>query len=322
MCSRLQIAAVLCLGLVLGLASPAGATFAGRNGAILFSVYPSKATRGRGGVWSINPTTRRLKFILDDSSCPPTSGMRYSPDGRRIAYYGFCQVPPHGFVVPEIFTMTSTGAHRRLLVKPDGQEDLMWSPDGRKIAYTTGNVLTIVDSTSGRELRRYPWHGPSRGATGPMSWGKDNRIHSGLYSVRVDGTHPQTLKVAIRRPPNHAASITRVAWSPSGRKIAVVDEWPTFSCLAADTGGAIRFDPVCSEEDHDDIYVMSVSGRSQHRLTADGASATPIWSPDGQDIAFYDADNPGISIVPASGGQTRQIGTSLRLQELADWQAL
>src|SRR5690348_968719 len=90
----------------------AAATFPGRDGSLLFSVYPSHATRGLGGLWSLAPDGRSLKLV-SNASCSDYQGMQYSSDGRRIVYYGACgQGFDPGF---EIFTMNADGTNRRLL---------------------------------------------------------------------------------------------------------------------------------------------------------------------------------------------------------------
>lgn len=187
-CSRLLIVAVLAFGLLLGLPAGSGATFAGRNGVIAVTVYPSAATHGKGGLWSIDPASQKLKLIWN-ACLEYTGGMTYSPHGRRIAHVTACRNAGLPLEFAQIFTMNSDGTGRRLLATADLLSVPIWSPDGRWIAYTayTDRVTqrTIVDSNSGRVLRTFPWHGPIDNTR--MSWGTDNRIRVGCTRYAQTG---------------------------------------------------------------------------------------------------------------------------------------
>jgi Tol biopolymer transport system component len=69
------------------------------------------------------------------------------------------------------------------------------------------------------------------------------------------------------------------AWSPDGKKIAfthVAFHFPAASCGTA-----------CA-----DVYVMNADGSAMTRLTDDGNSHRPSWSPDGTKITFDRTDAP------------------------------
>ena len=153
-----------------------------------------------------------------------------------------------------------------------------------------------------------------------MSWGAGNRVELGPYSVRTDGTKPRSVRVVF---PTSSASreVTQASWSASGAEIAVVGAVYTTICLTHEQDRIIHFDSSCGQIEHDDIYVVSSRGGVARRITYGGESVNPIWSPDGQSIAFYRNPGPGISIIAASGGRARRIGTNLRIFDFADWQA-
>lgn len=302
----------------------ARATFPGHDGRLLFSVYPSPATRGLDGLWSLDPSGRNLTLVAkaDHSSCAGFDDMRYSPDGRRIAYYAFCPYSTPGPSSFVIYTMNADGTGRRALATSGGQPNLAWSPDGRRIAFVNSDsrTLTIVDSSSGRQPRTNAWNGPQV-RNDQMSWGTDDRIRFDLYSVRVDGRRPQQLDVTFKGPPGPSSAIVQATWSPSGQEVAVVRAVYTTTCLRGGAARPIYPEPTCGQNERDDIYVVSARGGLARRITKDGGSTDPIWSPDGQSLAFYDNHHePGISIIAATGGRQRVIGTDLRLAELGDWQ--
>ena len=63
-------------------------------------------------------------------------GPRYSPDGKRIAFYG---VPAHRNGSSSIWTIHRDGSHLRRLTRPQNfgvDTDPDWRPDGRRILYS------------------------------------------------------------------------------------------------------------------------------------------------------------------------------------------
>jgi Tol biopolymer transport system component len=101
----------------------------------------------------------------------------------------------------------------------------------------------------------------------------------GLNTIRPDGTGRRTLGRCGRRV---GCQENQPAWSPDGRRIALV---------------------------HDDaIWVMRADGSHAHRVFG-GSSETPSWSPDGRRIVFTEltAFTGWITIMRADGSQRRRI---------------
>lgn len=173
----------------------------------------------------------------------------WSPDGRTIAFTVFRW--PDG--APELYLMNADGSGQRTL-KGTGQtwgQTLAWSPDGRKLAFV-------------RE--------------------RDRR--NDVYVINADGSAQRRLANGVRLTGN-VGPAPAPAWSPDGRQIAFVSDRDGRT-FAPDTPG-IRDDIARDRAARDgpEIYVMNADGSSQRRLTRnafyDGA---PVWSPDGQRIAF------------------------------------
>jgi Tol biopolymer transport system component/CubicO group peptidase (beta-lactamase class C family) len=144
---------------------------------------------------------------------------------------------------------------------------LAWSPDGRRIAFTSvrdDNAEVYVmnaDGSGQRRLTRDPAHDSVR------AWSPDGRKiafvrqrarGSDVYLVNPDGS-------GQRRLTRNAEPSYDVVWSPDGRKIAFLSR----------------------RDDNSEIYVMNADGSALRNLTRDPAGdSTFAWSPDGRKIAF------------------------------------
>ena len=261
--------------------------YAGRNPARehvadLFSFRPD----GRG--------LRRLTATVAWEDDPA-----WSPNGRRLAFTRGAPVC-HGLTCEgstgsSVWVAHTNGAApRRLTRPPEGYLDRgpAWSPDGRRIAFVrhygtdeaVEDGIYVIDA-SGRGLRRLQ---AGRTETCRISWSPDGRtIAAGLALLNVATGEVRVL---------HAAGVPRepraVAWSPTGRLLAVAAE--------------------------DGVHVVPIDGgRSRHIVTArfvDGLA----WSPDGKRLAFGGRRTPWTPRLGARGSPPTDLfvvsadGSSLR----------
>jgi len=180
---------------------------------------------------------------------------------------------------------------------PAGDGSHSWSPDGTKIAFSSG-----------------------RDANPDADEGKQN--WSDIYMMNDDGTNPVRLT-------NHPASDSAPSWSPDGTKIAFMsnrDGKAEIYVMNADgtnpvkltsnpingsrnptwspDGTKIAFNSARLESKFvPDIYVMNTDGTNQIRVTNHPANdLRPSWSPDGTKIAFDTRRHagPGIEIMPGT----------------------
>jgi Tol biopolymer transport system component len=171
-----------------------------------------------------------------------------------------------------------------------------WSPDGSKIAFSCGSSLDVVSrrGTNAHVIATVPGQG-----VGHPSWSPDGRTLAfdtpwdtpgSIYTVRADGSHLTTLVTG--NGPGFPS------WSPDGTRIVYLNTpcVPTF----------------CSAE----VWVMNADGTQNHRLYRSigsvGGFAGPMWSPNGEQIAFsiLTSAESGLMIMDADGTNLHNIAPS------------
>jgi Tol biopolymer transport system component/serine/threonine protein kinase len=229
----------------------------------------------------------------------------WSPDGKHIAFtsnrYDRSQ---EIFVVNvEKALQTGTGSKAtRLTFHPENNDFLpAWSPDGRRIAFSSYReenqdiyVMNFEDALQGVDSSRLTRLTTDLGDDWGPSWSPDGaRIaftHVGdtnqdgfinsqdtgeIYIMNADGS-------ALTRLTDNLVNDSSPTWSPDGTRIAF---------------GSNR-------EGNGEIYVMNVDGSGQTNLSQNSAAdGNPTWSPDGRRIAFVsDRDgNKEIYVMNADG---------------------
>ena len=219
------------------------------------------------------------------------------PDDSRIVYVSDRDGPdPTGNLGnQEIYVMNADGSDQRRLTRHGAMdEEPAWSPDGKKIAFSSlrdGRSAIFVMNADGTGERRLTNPAEPRGANEP-TWSPDGKriaFHgqgdrSDIYVINVDGTGLTNITHA---PPGGAVP----AWSPDGRRIAFNSR----------------------RDGNPEIYLMDSDGRNVDRLTFNAATdRAPAWSPDGRKIAFH-SDRDGdqeIYVMNADGSAPVRLTSS------------
>ncbi len=164
-----------------------------------------------------------------------------------------------------------------ITMTPNYDETLpVWSPDGRKVAFSLNNEIYVMNADGGRKTRlTYDRAGGFYPAWSPDGKKIAFSLESDIYVMNADGSN----RTALTKSSGHD---DEPAWSPDGTKIAFVRRIGT----------------------NEDIYIMDVDGSHQINLTNNPASdQRPAWSPDGKKIIFvsYRDENGEIYIMGADG---------------------
>jgi len=139
-----------------------------------------------------------------------------------------------------------------------------WSPDGTRIAFTTGTdllVLTLADCTIERvrpeQDMRVDWPDWSPDGTSFAFVGSSESLAEGVFVMRSDGSGVRALA---------EGSVLFPAWSPDGSTIAFIDE---------------RVDEATPKEDRN-VWLVNADGTGLRRVTTGPWHGSVDWSPDGE----------------------------------------
>jgi len=204
-----------------------------------------------------------------------------------------------------------------------------WSPDGNQIAFER----SIYDK-------------------------KDNNMQLKSWAICIVDTNGSNIETLVKQPAQKGPSWGMVpAWSPDGKEIAyccwAVDR-PSVWVMDADGGNqrmlhswggdaGIDWSPDSSKiifgsyQDSwnnwrsNDLYVINADGMNMKRLTQPGPPLylSPVWSPDGKNIAFCMDPNGGqnddlnfnIYLMDADGSNVQQITNTPTSEFFVDWTA-
>ncbi len=282
---------------------------------------------------------------------PAFPGMRWSPDGQKIAFATWQDS------TSDVYVMNADGSEQGRLTSDAGWDGSpAWSPDGRAIAFVrhpadgrSSEVYVMKADGSGQ--RRLA----SDATGGNPAWSPDGRRiafvsrHAGnlemeIYVMNADGSRQ-------RRLTRNAVRDSDPVWSPDGRRITFVSNWQVYVMNADGSGkqrltrnggqnvapawspdgrkiaaerrtGRVKYGPCsgCGRALSFEVYVMNADGSMPRRLTRRGAQ--PLWSPDGRRIAFVSErdGNAEIYVMNADGsGQRNLTRTRDRVERWFTW---
>jgi Tol biopolymer transport system component len=231
----------------------------------------------------------------------------WSPDGRRL-YYTSDRGGSSDLWEQTIGRDGAPEGEPRRITTALGVRSAVFSPDGRKVAYSQGQRSANLWKVPILEDRPAPWRdarqltfdealiafvsvSPDRTR---LFFSSNRRGSQDLWSASVEGGEPQRIT-------SHPAQEFAPVLSPDGGQIA----------FYSDRGG------------NRDLWVMPADGVGADRqLTNDPAQDFhPDWSPDGRWLAFMSmrAGSRDIWAIAAEGGSARQLTRGPELDHFPNW---
>jgi TolB protein len=212
-------------------------------------------------------------------------GSLVSEEGR-IAFTRVTSFKTSGLEKSDIYAIDVNASQEKRLTDSLGLDIFpAWSPDGARIAFTSGRdgnwELYVMDSGGAhqRRLTRTPED------EGVPAWSSDGE------------------KIAYVTDPINAPQIHLMNADGTGHEWLVDGNWPTWSPDGERI--AITVYPTGTEQ----LAVINAGGTQQHRLTgrflATGPNSEAAWSPDGKRIAFVSGKNDENIYVMNSDGSER-----------------
>jgi len=208
------------------------------------------------------------------ASAVPAAQATFPGRNGKLVYYTSWVGPHTFFTPPDIYTVDPDGSNGTRLTTDERSSSPVWSPDGKRIAFSSSRDRTDYGSS--------------------------------IYTMNADGTDVRRL---TNSPPRNDY---QPKWSPDGKKIAFiasrVGSESDFEIYAVNTDGSgetrltnslgVDRNPswspdgnhVVFESNRDgnyEIYTVNADGTGTTRLTNDPRNdGDPQWSPLGDEIAF------------------------------------
>jgi Tol biopolymer transport system component len=283
---------VLAVALLVALgAQAASASSPGRAGRIAYVSEPQLTGAFVESVLPSGGSPRRLSARLPHGS----SGPSFAPDGRRFALTIQKQDGRHVQIL--------SGGRLRELARGRAPS---WSPDGRWIAFLSGQKVgsaIFLVRPNGTGLHAI---GPRHVALGssPPAWSPDSRTlvytretrgRSALWTIGADGRRMRTFVTSV--------FASQPSFSPDGPRVAFI---------GFDARGRMG------------IWTVGADGRGARPLRVVPGNATlfhfPVYSPDGRSLAFVlQGRSSQIAVMPATGGAQRVVSPRTRFIAGVDW---
>jgi Tol biopolymer transport system component len=312
---------------VVGVSTPAGATFKGTNGRLAFRQYFNHA-HTYGAIFTINPDGTELRQITHPRKGVLHDKPDWSPNGRWIAFQRVGSVcTPSECPRDRLFKVRADGSHLTLIDKGlgcrpsycPGDYEPAWSPNGKRIAFSrdTGGGVMVglfvmrIDGTHTRQVTekvtptKYEDHTPQWSPDGNrLAFQRFNKTTGlfAVFTVRLDGTR------ARRLTPWNLGAGGNPDWSPDGR-------WILFQSHFED--GKPR-----------NVCVVHPNGTHLHCLTHATATTSFFragFSPDGTMITTAmapgvgAAGNADVFVMNSDGSDLHDVTNTVRWESTSDW---
>jgi Tol biopolymer transport system component len=240
----------------------AGLFDASDDGVLVY--HPVRAESDSSEVWWSDPRGEQLTRVGEVADYFDI--MRISPDGRSAAMV----ITDRTAGTPDIWLLDlARGSRTRLTLDPGAETLPIWSPDGRRIVYTSdraGERFGLVVTTVGSSAE--PEHLLVTGeAKFPSAWSPDGQEVAFNEIAVATGSDVWILRVGEKTArPLLSSRFNEVdaSWSPDGRRLAYVSD----------------------ESGRNEVHVIDYPGGGDKRQISTEGGFNPRWHPGGRAISW------------------------------------
>ncbi|MDE0185061.1 MAG: hypothetical protein OXP71_06335 [Candidatus Poribacteria bacterium] len=264
------------------------------------------SSQPEGDLWLMDPDSANLRPLIDLrlKADEQPLGVRWSPDGQRVAFH----TKLDGNI--DIYVVNADGEKLKRLTNHEAEDSWpTWHPSGQRLAFTTnrdGNyeIYTLTaNGNVGVNLTNdaAPDRQPDWSADGRMIAfaSKRGRTISDVYTMDASGENPLNLT-------NHRGDDSYPRWSPNSQKIV-------WTSRRNGTG---------------DLHTMDANGENVKNLTpGPRCNFDPAWSPDGTMLVLSDAPFVEIAVMESdkvvddvrADGKVLPLGAEWQGSRSPDW---
>jgi dipeptidyl aminopeptidase/acylaminoacyl peptidase len=250
----------------------------GRWVAYTVSTPDMDANRGASNIWIVS-TAGGAEMQLTRSG--HDSSPVWSPDGKTLAFLSSRSGNS------QVYLLSMDGGEAHSLTKlSTGADMVKWSPDGKALAFTSSvypdckNDECNSKRDAEKEKNKVKAHVAERLLYRHWThWNEGKRSH--LFVVPADGSDAPrdlTLGADYDIPPDERSGPGDINFSPDSKEL----------CFTAVTD---RMEAISTNAD---LFIVLVAGGEAKRITTQqGFDGNPVYSPDGQFIAYHAQLTPG-----------------------------
>jgi dipeptidyl aminopeptidase/acylaminoacyl peptidase len=231
-----------------------------------------EANRNAGNIWVVNTAGGEATQLTQSGH---DSSPAWSPDGKTLAF-----LSSRGGDSQVYLLSMEGGEAKKLTTLSTGADLFRWSPDGKTIAFTSEVYLDCKDDACNQKRDQETENSKVKARVYDHllyrhwdHWSEGKRSH--LFLMPADGSAPArdlTPTADYDIPPDERGEVSDFAFSPDSKEIcytAVPDKVEAIS-----TNG--------------ELFLVPTAGGEPKKITTNpGFDGNPVYSPDGQYIAYH-----------------------------------